>query len=101
MRECIAPENLPKDYGGEFEWSFFDPPKLDEQTRAVIGEMPRGPWIFKNGKIVRPSEYEGHDKIHEPQTKVQERTQGIPTDVQVNGKIPDENGVKPNFVTVG
>ena len=83
------------------EWSFFDPPKLDEETQAVIGEMPRGPWIFKNGKVVRPVEYQGDVIVHENQAKVQEQTNGIPPDILANGKVPDENVVKPNPVTVG
>ncbi|KAH8114662.1 CRAL/TRIO domain-containing protein [Phellopilus nigrolimitatus] len=65
LMALIAPENLPKRYGGELEWDFFDEPTLDEEARAVIGRMPKGPWIFEDGEVKRPKEYNGDDLIHE------------------------------------
>lgn len=101
IREVIAPENLPKDYGGELDWSFFDPPKLDEQTSAVICEMPRGPWIFKNGKVLRPQEYEGNDQTYDSQAKVLAQPNGAPVETQADVKVQGENAMKQNLVTVG
>lgn len=101
IRELIAKENLPEEYGGELKWSFFDPPTLDEETRAVIGELPRGPWIFKNGKVVRPKEYEGDDKIHAPQEKVQSQMNDVPNGLEVDAKLQADNTVRPIAATVG
>ena len=51
----IDPKDLPKSYGGELEWKYEDEPALDDAVREVIGEMPRGPVVFEDGKVVRPS----------------------------------------------
>jgi len=51
----INAENLPKPYGGGLDWKFEDEPKLDEDTQNLIGEVPKGPVIFENNKIERPS----------------------------------------------
>ena len=34
----IAPENLPKKYGGELEWEYGDPPVVDPMIKDLIGE---------------------------------------------------------------
>lgn len=60
----ISPSNLPQAYGGELNWEFFDEPILDDEARKVIGEMPKGPWIFEDGKVQRPKEYTGSDMVH-------------------------------------
>ncbi|KAI5122436.1 hypothetical protein M0805_008749 [Coniferiporia weirii] len=78
LTALIAPEDLPKEYGGTLEWVFFDPPALDDATRAVIGEMPHGPWIFQNGNVLRPREYEGADREYPtPSTSQGPATNGV------------------------
>ncbi|EJF61053.1 CRAL/TRIO domain-containing protein [Dichomitus squalens LYAD-421 SS1] len=51
----IDPKDLPKTYGGELDWKFEDQPSLDDATKELIGEMPKGPVVFEDGKVVRPS----------------------------------------------
>lgn len=53
----IHVKDLPKKYGGELEWKFEDEPYLDEDARKVLGEMPKGPFIFEDGAVMRPKEY--------------------------------------------
>ena len=48
---------MPKKYGGELEWEFEDDPNLDDEARKILGEMPKGPFIFEDGAVVRPKEY--------------------------------------------
>ncbi len=55
LRTFIDPQDLPKVYGGELEWKFEDEPAIDDAIRDAIGEMPKGPVVFEDGKIVRPS----------------------------------------------
>ncbi|KAF8208586.1 CRAL/TRIO domain-containing protein [Mycena galopus ATCC 62051] len=50
----IDAENLPRQYGGTLEWEFFSEPNLDDATKEVIGEMPKGPHIFVNGVVAKP-----------------------------------------------
>ncbi|KAJ7725342.1 CRAL/TRIO domain-containing protein [Mycena metata] len=50
----IDAENLPRQYGGTLEWEFPNPPNLDDATKEVIGEMPRGPTLFVDGSKVKP-----------------------------------------------
>ncbi|EKM79113.1 hypothetical protein AGABI1DRAFT_106707 [Agaricus bisporus var. burnettii JB137-S8] len=54
LLELIDAEDLPKTYGGTFEWN-FEEPSLDDAAKKVLGEMPRGPVIFENGKLEQPS----------------------------------------------
>ncbi|GJE91794.1 Sec14p-like lipid-binding domain-containing protein [Phanerochaete sordida] len=54
LRTLIAAEDLPKPYGGDFEWTFEDEPALDAPAREAIGEMPKGPAVFVDGKVVQP-----------------------------------------------
>lgn len=54
MRSIIDPENLPKPYGGELDWKFEDEPNLDQAAQELIGDMPKGPAIFKNGLVMKP-----------------------------------------------
>lgn len=62
LASLISRENLPKSYGGDFDWDFFDEPDLDEEAKKVIGEVvPKGPWIFEDGKVLRPKEFRGVD----------------------------------------
>ena len=55
LRTLIDPKDLPKPYGGDLEWKYEDEPFLDEQTREVIGEMPKGPAVFVDGKVMKPT----------------------------------------------
>ena len=45
---------MPKPYGGELDWRFENEPALDDVTKALIGEMPKGPAVFLDGKVVQP-----------------------------------------------
>jgi len=58
LRNMVDPQNLPKVYGGEMDWTFEDEPMLDDEAAALIHEMPKGPIIFVNGKaIIPPDEF--------------------------------------------
>ncbi|KAJ7134303.1 CRAL/TRIO domain-containing protein [Mycena epipterygia] len=50
----IDAENLPRQYGGTLEWQFFSEPNLDDATKEVLGEMPKGPALFVDGALARP-----------------------------------------------
>ena len=52
--KLIDPKDLPKVYGGELDWKFEDEPALDDAAKEVLGEMPKGPVVFVDGKVVRP-----------------------------------------------
>ncbi|KAF5360601.1 hypothetical protein D9756_004638 [Leucocoprinus leucothites] len=54
LLEIINSEDLPKPYGGTLDWKFEDEPKLDVAAQELIGEMPKGPVIFKDGKVEKP-----------------------------------------------
>lgn len=54
LRTLINPKDLPKPYGGELEWKYSDDPCLDDETREQIGEVPKGPVVFVDGKVLRP-----------------------------------------------
>lgn len=52
LRSLVSPEDLPKIYGGELEWSFYDEPNLDEDTKIIIGDkVPSGPVVLIDGKV--------------------------------------------------
>ena len=53
LREYIDPKDLPKRYGGELDWEFENEPSLDEDAKQIIGEMPKGPAAFVDGKVTR------------------------------------------------
>lgn len=55
LRTLIDAQDLPKTYGGELDWKFEDEPALDDATKAVIGEMPKGPAEFSDGEVRKPS----------------------------------------------
>ncbi|KAH9924605.1 CRAL/TRIO domain-containing protein [Epithele typhae] len=55
LRTLIDPRDLPKPYGGDLEWKYEDEPALDDATKDTIGEMPRGPAVYEDGKVVRPT----------------------------------------------
>lgn len=55
LRTLIDPRDLPKPYGGELDWKYEDEPALDDAAKAIVGEMPKGPAIFEDGKVVRPT----------------------------------------------
>jgi hypothetical protein len=52
LRKLIDSKDLPKSYGGELEWKFEDDPILDEPTTVILGEMPKGAFLFLDGKVV-------------------------------------------------
>ncbi|KDQ25428.1 hypothetical protein PLEOSDRAFT_1044739 [Pleurotus ostreatus PC15] len=51
--ELVHAADLPKEYGGELGWTFTDEPMLDDEAKAAIGEMPKGPVKFVDGSVVR------------------------------------------------
>lgn len=51
--KLINAEDLPRQYGGTLEWEFFSEPNLDDATKEVIGELPKGPHVFVNGAVVK------------------------------------------------
>lgn len=55
LRTIIDPKDLPQPYGGELHWKFEDEPCLDDETQAIIGEVPKGPAIFVDGRVRRPT----------------------------------------------
>ncbi|EAU86000.2 hypothetical protein CC1G_03023 [Coprinopsis cinerea okayama7 len=57
LTELIHAKDLPKIYGGELEWTFFDQPNLDEDAKAVLPDgFPEGVASFKDGNVIRPGE---------------------------------------------
>ena len=42
-------------YGGELPWVFEDEPSLDEDAKAVIMNMPKGPVVFTAGELSKPT----------------------------------------------
>lgn len=54
LRDLIDPKDLPKCYGGELDWRYEDEPLLDDAAKVVIGEMPKGPAVFVDGKVIQP-----------------------------------------------
>ncbi|KAF8158513.1 CRAL/TRIO domain-containing protein [Crassisporium funariophilum] len=51
LRDLVEVHNLPTPYGGELQWNFGDEPDLDEDTKSLIGELPKGPVVFVNGAV--------------------------------------------------
>ncbi|RPB26219.1 CRAL/TRIO domain-containing protein [Terfezia boudieri ATCC MYA-4762] len=49
LEVCIAPENLPKKYGGDLDWDYGDVPDVDEEIREVVGED-----VFADGGLTGP-----------------------------------------------
>ena len=54
LRKFIDNENIPKAYGGELDFKFEDEPNLDQAAKDVIGEIPKGPVIFRDGTVMKP-----------------------------------------------
>ncbi|KAF8968943.1 CRAL-TRIO domain-containing protein [Flammula alnicola] len=53
LSELVHTRDLPVAYGGELEWKFEDEPHLDEDTKQIIGEMPKGPVVFTDGAVMK------------------------------------------------
>ena len=49
LEVCIAPENLPKKYGGDLDWDYGDVPDVDKEIREVVGED-----VFADGGLTGP-----------------------------------------------
>jgi hypothetical protein len=49
-------DSIPQVYGGTLPFAFEDDPILDDPASKLLGssEIPRGPIIFVDGKVVRP-----------------------------------------------
>ncbi|KAF7365466.1 CRAL/TRIO domain-containing protein [Mycena venus] len=54
LLKLIDAQDLPRQYGGTLEWEFADEPSLDDATKQAIGEMPKGPTVFVDGKVAKP-----------------------------------------------
>jgi len=56
LLQFIDADSLPQVYGGTLPFTFEDDPILDEPARQLLrsDEIPRGPIIFVDGKVVRP-----------------------------------------------
>ena len=52
LSELIHSHDLPASYGGQLEWKFEDEPQLDDDAKQVLGTMPKGPLLFKDGNVV-------------------------------------------------
>ncbi|KAF8272637.1 CRAL-TRIO domain-containing protein [Lactarius quietus] len=59
-------DSLPQVYGGTLPFTFEDEPVLDTPARELLGsdEIPHGPLVFVDGKVVRPEGYPG--PLHAP-----------------------------------
>ncbi|PPQ86317.1 hypothetical protein CVT25_005618 [Psilocybe cyanescens] len=53
--ELVHSRDLPAVYGGELEWRYEDEPHLDEDVKQVIGDFPKGPVVFVDGRVEQPS----------------------------------------------
>ncbi|TFY83171.1 hypothetical protein EWM64_g833 [Hericium alpestre] len=75
LRTFIAPQDLPRTYGGELDFNFGDEPVLDDAARAVLGEqgVPKGPIVFANGYVTN-SRVPGQD--NENADMISNHTQG-------------------------
>lgn len=74
LETYIAPENLPKEYGGELEWEYGDSPLVDPEISDLIGEDViadggiKGPirWVVDQegavGKAVKVGRVAGKDR---------------------------------------
>lgn len=49
LEGCIAPENLPRKYGGDLDWEYGDVPDVDGEIREVLGEE-----VFGEGGLTGP-----------------------------------------------
>jgi hypothetical protein len=59
LSEFIYLHDLPASYGGQLEWKFEDEPHLDDDAKQTLGEMPKGPVVFKNGNVVELATTQG------------------------------------------
>ncbi|KAL0960843.1 hypothetical protein HGRIS_005859 [Hohenbuehelia grisea] len=55
LRELVNEQDLPKPYGGQLDWAFADEPNLDDDTKSAIGDMPKGPAVFVDGAVTKPT----------------------------------------------
>ncbi|KAF9267599.1 CRAL/TRIO domain-containing protein [Marasmius fiardii PR-910] len=55
LRGLINPVHLPAVYGGELDWQFENEPSLDDPAKQAIHSMPKGPSIFVDGNVQRPT----------------------------------------------
>ena len=56
LRKFIDNENIPKVYGGGLDFKFEDEPNLDQAAKDVVGEVPKGPLVFRDGAVVKSHE---------------------------------------------
>lgn len=58
LLELIDISDIPEPYGGELPWKFEDEPLLDDEIKGVVGQMPRGPVVFREQVSSSSSESE-------------------------------------------
>jgi hypothetical protein len=56
LQQFIDSADLPKEYGGQLDWQYGDPPLLDKAAQEAIGKVPTCPCWFKDGKVIRSSD---------------------------------------------
>ncbi|KAF8477977.1 CRAL-TRIO domain-containing protein, partial [Russula ochroleuca] len=61
LLELMDADSLPQVYGGTLPFTFEDDPILDDPARKLLGStnIPRGPIVFVDGKVVRPEGFNG------------------------------------------
>lgn len=54
FKDLVDKKDLPKVYGGELDWTYFDQPNLDEGFKKLIGReaLPDGPARWDGEKLV-------------------------------------------------
>ncbi|THH23072.1 hypothetical protein EUX98_g8108 [Antrodiella citrinella] len=55
LRTLIDEDDLPRPYGGKLDWKFEQEPSLDTTTQEYVAQMPKGPVLWIDGKVARPS----------------------------------------------
>jgi len=92
LEECIAPENIPKSYGGLLDWEYGDAPDLDPDFMPLVGEdlladgPLRGPvtWIIQDdgslGRAVKTGTVAGRNRRGVT-------ANGDPTIINLNGRV--------------
>ncbi len=64
MSEHIDPDNIPKAYGGNFDWDFGDKPSLDPYIVESFDmkEVPIGPVAMRGNQVVALGKSQGNPR---------------------------------------
>ncbi|KAG8918482.1 hypothetical protein FRC02_002339 [Tulasnella sp. 418] len=84
LQEYIDKENIPKEYGGDLDWTFPEEPNLDEPAKKALasigGGPPRGPYVWWEGEAKRPNEVEDVTLEYPTESgSIDERSKGVAT----------------------